>query len=552
MPSGRHKQIPVDSLLQLRQRLDHLPRKSSERTAQVAAVADLYGLSTTSVYRALTRFHKPRAAHRADHGRPRVLQPAELERYCELIAALKLRTTNKQGRHLSTQRAIELLEEYGIETPQGLVKAPKGLLHKSTVDVYLRQFHFDQPHLLREPPAVRFQAEHSNDCWQFDLSPSDLKHLDRPDWIDPSKGEPTLTLFSVVDDRSGVAYQEYHCVYGEDAESSLRFLFNAMAPKADASFPFQGRPKMLYLDSGPVAKSRVFQNVMQSLGIDWKTHMPAGKDGTRTTARSKGKVERPFRTVKEAHETLYHFHKPTTEKQANEWLFRYLVRYNDQAHRSEDHSRLDDWLAHLPSEGLREMCTWEQFCRFAREPEQRKVGIDARITIDGTVYEVEPETAGETVIVLWGLFDNELYVEFEGERFGPYHPVVGPIPLHRYRAFKRGKARERADRIRALADQLGLPIAALAGDEIRLTPSTTALPLPRQPFDAQIQEYQFPSVIAAKLAIADDLAQPLAKLSTEDRAFVDQVLAETLTRRIVLARVRDHFRHKKPGEEHAG
>jgi hypothetical protein len=50
-------------------------------------------------------------------------------------------------------------------------------------------------------------------------------------------------LFSVVDDRSGVAYQEYHCVYGEDAESALRFLFNAMAPKADPTFPFQGRPR---------------------------------------------------------------------------------------------------------------------------------------------------------------------------------------------------------------------------------------------------------------------------------------------------------------------
>jgi hypothetical protein len=27
-------------------------------------------------------------------------------------------------------------------------------------------------------------------------------------------------------------------------------------------------------------------------------------------ARAKGKVERPFQTVKETHETLYHFHRP--------------------------------------------------------------------------------------------------------------------------------------------------------------------------------------------------------------------------------------------------
>lgn len=71
-----------------------------------------------------------------------------------------------------------------------------------------------------------------------------------------------------------------------------------------------------------MSKSRVFQTVMQALGIAWQTHVPAGKDGTRVTARSKGKVERPFRTVKEAHETLYHFHKPETEAQANTWLLR--------------------------------------------------------------------------------------------------------------------------------------------------------------------------------------------------------------------------------------
>lgn len=157
---------------------------------------------------------------------------------------------------------------------------------------------------------------------------------------------------------------------------------------------------------------------MLALGVSWLTHLPAGKDGERVTARSKGKVERPFRTVKEAHETLYHFHKPETEQQANAWLLRYLLHYNEQPHRSQTHSRKEDWLTNMPPEGIRDMCNWEQFCRFAREPERRKVGIDARITVEGTAYEVEPDLAGETVLLLWGLFDSELHVEFEGERTG--------------------------------------------------------------------------------------------------------------------------------------
>ena len=88
-------------------------------------MSDLYGISTTSVYRALKDFLKPRVVHRIDHGKPRVLPKSELKRYCELVAALKLRTTNKQGRHLSTKRAIELLEDYGVETAMGLVRSPK-------------------------------------------------------------------------------------------------------------------------------------------------------------------------------------------------------------------------------------------------------------------------------------------------------------------------------------------------------------------------------------------------------------------------------------------
>ena len=87
---------------------------------------------------------------------------------------------------------------------------------------------------------------------------------------------------------------------------------------------------------------------------------------------------------------------------------------------------------------------------------------------------------------------------------------------------------------------------------MRLTPSIIPTALPRQPFDAEAHEYRFPNAIAAKLAIADDLAQPLAKLSPDDQAFIHQVLSETLTRRIVLERVRGYFRHKKTGEEHAG
>jgi hypothetical protein len=223
-----------------------------------------------------------------------------------------------------------------------------------------------------------------------------------------------------------------------------------MAPKTDPDVPFQGIPKMIYMDNGPIAKSRVFQSVMQYLGIEIKIHMPDSKDKRRKTARSKGKVERAFRTVKECHEVLYHLREPKNEVEANEMLSQYLIKYNDHQHRSEPHSRMDDWLKNIDG-SVKKMCSWERYCAFAREPEKRTVGIDARITVDGSVYEIDPDLAGEEVVLWWGLFDDELYVEHDGQRYGAYFPVSGPVPLFRYRKFKKTKIEQRLDKLESLA-----------------------------------------------------------------------------------------------------
>lgn len=543
------KQIPLEALVNLRQRLELFPERSRERRKLIEEAAGTYGVSVDTLYRSLRSSSRPKAAHRSDQGTPRKLSRQEMERYCEIIAAFKMSTRNKKGRHISTVRALELLEKYGLSTPDGFVQLPEGLLTKSTVNYYLKVWGYDQTSMTRQPPAVRFQAELSNECWHFDLSPSDLKQIKQPNWVSPGRGNPQLMLYSVVDDRSGACYQEYRCVYGEDAETALRFLFNAMSAKPLEGFPFQGIPQMLYMDNGPIAKSRVFQNVMECLGVEVRTHLPQGKDGRRVTARSKGKVERPFRTVKEAHETLYHFHEPETEAEANRWLHQYLLNYNSQPHRSENHSRMEDWLKNLPATGLREMCSWERFCTFAREPEQRKVDGCARVSVEGVAYEVDPDLAGEKVILWWGLFDNELYVEKGDRRYGPYLPVDGPIPLHRYRKFKKSKTQERADRIEALAKRLVLPRAALEGNqELQFLAPEQSISEPavipfqdRDPF----QEFTYPNVLAAKRAISDELALPLARLSEEQRAFIDALLAETLSKKVILERVRHYFKGKR-------
>jgi hypothetical protein len=556
MPRGGG--VPADALSSLRRRLAALPARHPQRTVLISSTAQLYAVSRASLYRLLCGDRRPKDVHRADRGRPRAMPAAEIERWCEIIAAMKVRTTNKKGRHLSTVRTLQLLVEHGVDTPDGFQKLAPDKLSASTINRHLRRLGYDHERMTRQPPAVRFQAEFANALWHFDMSPSDLKHLKTPAWIDTDRqGAPILMLFSVVDDRSGVAYQEYRCVYGEDVETALRFLFNAMAPKAreagEEGDPFQGIPAALSLDNGPVAKSAVFKRVMESLGVEILPHMPAGSDGRRTTARAKGKVERPFRTVKDAHETLYHFHEPETEAEANRWLARFIATYNRGDHRSEPHARIDDWLAHLPADGVRQMCAWERFCAFAREPERRLVGIDCRLTAAGVTYEVDAELAGEMVVVWWGLFDQELWVEHGDERLGPFRPVGGPIPLHRYRKHRKSRHEVRADQVAALAGKLALPRAALSGENAvvmtGMPREVDAAAIPVRPFQDPdpFRELVFATPIAARRAIADEVRVPLATLSDDDRAFIDALLNRTLARPEILAAIRNRFPQGRRG-----
>jgi hypothetical protein len=152
------------------------------------------------------------------------------------------------------------------------------------------------------------------------------------------------------------------------------------------------------------------------------------------------------------------------------------------------------------------------------------------------------------VILWWGLFDNALYVEHGERRFGPYEPVGGPIPLHRYRSFKKTKTQQRAERIAALAERLALPgsvwgaadasAAAVAGPALAGTPFADPDPF---------QEIVFPTAVAAKRAIAEYLGTPLAKLPAEALAALDAALAESLRKVDVIDYARTHLKPLRGG-----
>jgi hypothetical protein len=102
-----------------------LPARHDERRKLIEKTAAFYDVSASTVRRSLRLHHHPQAIYRKDYNEPRVVSQADMKRYCELIAALKLRTTNKKGRHLSSKECIRLLEEHGVETADSLIQTPK-------------------------------------------------------------------------------------------------------------------------------------------------------------------------------------------------------------------------------------------------------------------------------------------------------------------------------------------------------------------------------------------------------------------------------------------
>src|SRR3546814_9021887 len=151
----RAKRPPGEALIDLRRRLSLLPPRDPGRTEIIARAAEAYGISIWTLYRALRELNRPKSVRRSDHGATRVAPQAEMERYAEIVAALKIRTTNKKGRHVSTARAIEFLETDGVETPEGLVKVAPGLLKRATIDRLLRSSGLDYARVTRPHAAVR-------------------------------------------------------------------------------------------------------------------------------------------------------------------------------------------------------------------------------------------------------------------------------------------------------------------------------------------------------------------------------------------------------------
>ena len=104
--ADRSKRPPGEALVDLRRRLALLSPRDPARTEVIARAAEAYGVSVWTIYRALRELARPKSVRRSDHGTTRAVPAAGMERYAEIVAALKIRTSNKKGRVTAIRWAL--------------------------------------------------------------------------------------------------------------------------------------------------------------------------------------------------------------------------------------------------------------------------------------------------------------------------------------------------------------------------------------------------------------------------------------------------------------
>ena len=72
----------------------------------MARIAEMFGVNSSTVYHALVSVRQFKGLRRVDRGCPRAVDVTQMNRYCMIVAVLKVRTVSGQGRKLSTAKAI--------------------------------------------------------------------------------------------------------------------------------------------------------------------------------------------------------------------------------------------------------------------------------------------------------------------------------------------------------------------------------------------------------------------------------------------------------------
>jgi len=244
-----------------------------------------------------------------------------------------------------------------------------------------------------------FEMEFANDCWQSDASAGPVIRI---------SGKKTQTfLIALIDDASRhlVHTQFYTSENAVNMQDALR--------QAIAKF---GIPRMLYADNGGAFNNLQLQLICASLGIVLVHSQPY-------VAKSRGKIERAFRTVKDGWMNATDWNLFSSLEDADASLSDHLTKnYTNYKHGSlectpkerfmQDYERI----RHIPIEELK--------LHFLHRQE-RRVSNAATIKLFGNEYETPQQFIGSKIKIRYLPTDkSELFIfSDDGKLIHTIYPV---------------------------------------------------------------------------------------------------------------------------------
>jgi transposase len=376
--------------------------KRGERSSLIKQIADEFGVSPHTVYRALERVRPKRQRK----GEKKINQVT-----IDQIARIKAK--KEKNRELCTEDAIAIARDRGLINEDVSV---------ATVNARLRELGWNKKRVVQ-----RMEATHANQVHYADFSRSEYVGIvgydsAAKDWrlvfdgkslrYKNKEGNQRLWLGSLVDKYSRCRVVRYYVSDGETAKMGLDLLEYAWNRPAD-EHPLNSLPQYLKLDNGPLQKLKETELALNAVNVELQPTTPGNKDAM-------GAVERQWRTfwqrfeLNELKRRGNHFEIYLS--QLNELAHEYAIAETQKRHpvyrnltRAQIYKR--SLVAYPPTryEG--------NLLNYATRPLERRVNQDRSVWVDNIAHKAPARYAGEKILVYRNLSGSMVGQASDGSLF---------------------------------------------------------------------------------------------------------------------------------------
>jgi len=348
------------------------------------------GVSLSTLYRELEDLGLKKGRKQRNDAGQMVLPLAE----AQVLSAFMMQSYRANNKKLATiTGSLDVLRANGAITA-GRVNESTGEflpLSETACARALRTYGLHPDQLRRPSPSIQQRSAHPNDVWEIDASISTLFYVPEDGLADMAPGEfyknkpanferikrQRLTRYVITDHTSGAVFVWY--VAGGESIANLgeSFLEAVREKQGEALY---GVPFHLYYDPGSAA-TKTFKRFLSALGITPVVHAVGN-------ARATGQVEVTHNIVETRFEMGFKFTHVPNIQWINEQARRFCRWFNSkQVHTRTGKTRLNVWME-ITQFQLRIVDVDLAAELLTREPEEKKVRDNLRVSFRGALYDV--------------------------------------------------------------------------------------------------------------------------------------------------------------------